>query len=194
MTYSTHTTLLSRLSAGIDPFAWRDFNARYGDLIRGFSMRYGLQAADCDDIVQEVLLSLSKTMGTFVYDSSKGRFRSYLKTMTLRTIFRNLRQKRSQLSLEENDNAIKNALADEMTEALWEEEWRQYHIRCAMTRIENVFSEKDRMAFSCYALKGMGVQETAESLGISVDQVYQAKSRILRRLRAVIEEQIREEG
>jgi RNA polymerase sigma-70 factor (ECF subfamily) len=181
MTYTTHTTLLSRLSDGVDPTAWKEFHDRYNDLLRGFAYRYGLQQADCDDIVQEVLLALSKSMPGFEYDPGRGKFRSYLKTLTIRTVFQILRQKRTQKTLEDVDSAIEHAMADPDTESMWEEEWRQ-------------FNEKDRMAFSLYAVKNRPAQETADTLGLSTDQVYQAKSRILRRLGEMIEEQIRDEG
>ena len=59
---TTHTTLLARLAKGDDSSAWQEFNDRYGQLIRGFARRRGLQPADCDDVAQEVLLGLSKAM------------------------------------------------------------------------------------------------------------------------------------
>jgi RNA polymerase sigma-70 factor (ECF subfamily) len=194
MTYTTHTTLLNRLSNGVDPAAWKEFHERYNDLLRGFAYRYGLQQADCDDIVQEVLLALSRTMPGFEYDPSRGKFRSYLKTLTIRTVFQILRQKSSQKTLEDVDSAIEHAMTDPDTEAMWEAEWRHHHVRRAMARLESEFNEKDRMAFSLYAVKNRSAGETADSLGLSLDQVYQAKSRILRRLSEMIEEQIRDEG
>jgi RNA polymerase sigma-70 factor (ECF subfamily) len=194
MEYTTHTTLLTRLSEGVDPAAWNEFHDRYADLFRGFARRYGLQPADCDDIAQEVLLALSRSMGGFKYDPSKGKFRSYLKTLSLRTIFRNLRQKRDHKVLEDIETGPDKAGADPSVEAKWENEWRQHHIRQAMRRLEPEFNERDRMAFSQYAMTGRPASEAAKALGMSVDQVYQAKSRILRRLTELIGEQVRDEG
>ena len=54
--------------------------------------------------------------------------------------------------------------------------------------------EKDRTAFAKYALAGGDAKEIAEALGMSVEQVWQAKSRILKRLRVLIAEQVRAEG
>jgi RNA polymerase sigma-70 factor (ECF subfamily) len=194
MKYTTHTTLLTRVSKGVDPDAWKDFSDRYLELIRGFAIRYGLQAADCDDVAQEVLLALSKSMTDFIYDPTKGKFRSYLKTVTLRMIFQNLRQKKGQRVLSDIDSAERNAYKSPDVEELWEKEWEQYHVRQAMKRIASEFNEQDRLAFSLYVVKNRPAAETAQQLGLSMDQVYQAKSRILKRLGQLIDEQVKDEG
>ena len=204
LTLSTHATLLKKLAAGENPAAWREFCDRYGELIRGFAKRKGLQSSDCDDVVQETLLALIKSMPKFQYEPGKGKFRSYLKTIVLHVIFQRSRQKRGQVSLGEieatvgswadGDFADAKTAADPETEAQWEAEWRQYHLRQAMRTIEAEFNENDRAAFDAYAVAGQDVRETAESLGMSVDQVYQAKSRILKRLGQLVEQQVQEEG
>ena len=79
-------------------------------------------------------------------------------------------------------------------DARWEAEWRQYHLRLAMTRIRAEFNAQDVAAFEAYAAGDRAAADVASSLGLSVDQVYQAKSRILRRLKAVIAEQTADEG
>lgn len=192
--HSTHATLLERLAAGRDQAAWEEFCDRYGELIRGVARRRGLQAADCDDVVQETLLALTKAMPQFQYEPGKGKFRSYLKTVVLHTIFRRSRQRPGERRLEDYETAAGAAADDDQVEGDWESEWRQYHLRTAMRVIEAEFNENDRAAFDGYAVAGRGVRETAESLGISVDQVYQAKSRILKRLGQLVEQQVREEG
>lgn len=194
MTYTTHTTLLARLSEGIDPTAWKEFHDRYLDLIKGFAGRYGLQPADCDDTAQEVFLALTKSMAGFVYDPARGKFRSYLKTVSLRIIFQILRQKRDQKPLGRLEKTYRGAFSDSKVEKMWETEWRRYHMRQAIGRIESEFNDKDRLAFSSYVIRNRSVEETAKKLGLSVDQVYQAKSRIIKRLSQMIAEQIKSEG
>ena len=191
---TTHVSLLQRLSDGQDPAAWQEFCDRYAELIRGFALRRDLQPADCDDVGQEVLLSLSKSMPGFQYDPSKGKFRSYLKTVTLHVILKKRMAERGQVDWERVAQATQAACADEDTEAAWEAEWRQYHLRRAMQTIAAEFNSADRQAFQRYALDGREVRETAQALNLSTDQVYQAKSRILRRLAELIEQQVQEEG
>lgn len=192
--HSTHATLLARLADGRDQAAWGEFCDRYGELIRGFARRRSLQAADCDDVVQETLMALTKAMPQFRYEPGRGKFRSYLKTVTLHVIFRKSRQKKGDVRLDDIETVVSAAAADHETDAQWENEWRQHHLRQAMRVIEAEFNEKDRAAFDAYALGGRDVRQTAESLGISQDQVYQAKSRILKRLGQLIDTQVREEG
>lgn len=191
---STHVTLLRRLSDGEDPAAWREFHDRYAELIRGFARRRRLQAADCDDVVQDVLLALSKSMPAFEYDPGKGKFRSYLKTVTLHAVFRRLGRHGGEIDLEHIADCTRAAGDDEEIEAAWEAEWRQYHLRQAMVQIAAEFNDTDREAFQRYAIEGQSVRATAEALDLSVDQVYQAKSRIMKRLSGLIEQQIHEEG
>ncbi len=191
---TTHGSLLIRLRDGTDSAAWQEFHDRYGKLIRGFARRRDLQPADCDDVAQEVMLSLSKVMPNFEYNPSSGKFRSYLKTATLRAIFRKSRQNHGEVALGTIEEATRIAEADAAVEEAWELEWQRYHLRQAMRTLESEFSEPDREAFRLYAIDGRDTRETAAELNISVNQVYKAKSRILKRLEKVIQLQVREEG
>jgi RNA polymerase sigma factor (sigma-70 family) len=191
---TTHATLLARLADGKDTTAWHEFWLRYGDLIRSFARQRGLQNADCDDIVQDVLASLTKSMPGFAYDRSKGLFRSYLKTVTLHAIFARMRQNRGEVALEDVKTAAEAAAADQDVDSQWDSQWRQYHLRQALRTVRAEFNEADFAAFEQYAVIGRSPQQTAESLNLSIDQVYQAKSRLLRRLSEIIATQVEAEG
>jgi len=192
MSHETHASLLGRVAEGIDPAAWTEFHNRYAELIRGFARRQGQTAADCDDIVQEVLLALLKVMPGFRYDPTKGKFRSYLKTVTVRVILQRRRQKGRSSVIGDAESPL--PVADDVVDDRWEDEWRSHHIRHAMERIQPEFSLENRRAFSLYAMQGLSVERVADEVGISVNQVYKAKSRILRRLGEVIATQVAEEG
>ncbi|TWT43704.1 RNA polymerase factor sigma-70 [Phycisphaerae bacterium RAS1] len=189
-TLTTHVSLLARLSDGDDATAWSDFLDRYGELIRSFAQRRGLQAADCDDVAQDVLLALTKAMRSFEYRAEKGRFRAYLKAATLRLVNRKFWQKTGVRPLEQ----VEDAGADPAVESLWEEEWRAHHVRQAMRTLEVEFGRTELRAFQWYGVEGRGAQETAAALSLSLNQVYQAKSRVMKRLAELIEEQTQDEG
>lgn len=189
---STHVSLLVRLRAAGDAAAWQEFHDRYADLIRGFARRQGLQPADCDDIVQEVLLRLSGALPGFAYDPARGKFRSYLKTIVVRTIATRFSQKTPASLVGQADSAC--AASSEAEDAVWEVEWRRYHVRRALQRIRAEFNSADLRAFEEYGIAGRAVAQVAEELGMSAAQIYQAKSVILRRLCSQVEQQVEEEG
>lgn len=191
---ATHASLLLRLGDAGDRTAWRDFVDRYGELIKRFSRQRGLQASDVDDVTQDVLASLTRAMPGFRYDPAKGKFRAYLKTVVVRAVAKRSCQKDPAASLERIDEVTRLHLDDSGVEAAWESEWRQHHVRTAMRTIAGEFNAKDLEVFRRYAVGQQDAAAVAESLGMSLDAVYQAKSRIMRRLSALIEEQIAEEG
>ncbi len=191
---TTHASLLARLRSGQDEDAWKEFCTRYGSLIRGFARRQGLQEADQEEVLQDVLSALTKAMPGFVYDPAKGKFRSYLKTITLRAIFRRTRQNHNEIPLGNMEDAVHRASADPGLDAEWEKEWQEFHLRTAMRVIEVEFGETIVAAFRAYAVDGEDAAETAAALGINVNQVYIAKSRVLKRLSEIIRRQVDEEG
>lgn len=191
---STHTTLLCRLADPEDSAAWREFHARYGELIQSFARRRGLQQADCEDLMQEVLVGLTRSMPGFEYDPARGRFRSFLKTVVVRAISRRFRQSVPSSSLVDGGGMDFPHEDGDEAEGQWELEWRQYHLRRALHAVEMEFSHADVTAFRHYAIDGADPQSTADLLGLSVNQVYKAKSNILKRLGEIIAVQIEEEG
>ncbi len=78
---STRISLLIRLrQEPVDEGAWDEFVRRYGGLILAWCQQWGLQAADADDVSQNVLLKLADHLRSFMYDPSR-RFRGFLRTM-----------------------------------------------------------------------------------------------------------------
>jgi RNA polymerase sigma-70 factor (ECF subfamily) len=192
---STHASLLARLAAGQDSRAWREFDERYRVLLWRFARARGLQPADAEDVAQEVLHALTKRLPGFAYDPARGRFRDYLKTAAANAVWKKLGELAGTArAVGGSDAAPDVPVADDAVERSWEAEWRQYHMRLAMTRIRAEFNAQDVAAFEAYAAGDRAAAEVATSLGLSVDQVYQAKSRILRRLKEIIAEQTADEG
>lgn len=188
--FTTHISLLQRLTSGADADAWTEFHDRYGQLIRNMARRKGLQDADCDEVVQEVLTALTRSMPGFEYDPARGKFRGYLKTVTLRKIFSRAASKEVNIPVQQ----LQQVETDPAFESVWESEWRQYHLRQAMRVVAAEFNATDLAAFESYVIHGDSTAETARKVGISTDQIYQAKSRILRKLQQIIERQIDDEG
>jgi len=191
----TRSTLLARLAeSSANDDAWREFHAEYAGLIHRVARRRGLQPSDCDDVVQDVLVSLTRALKKFEYDRARGRFRTYLKRAVTHAVFDRFRQKGRKSAVSLLDPSDLAEMVDAETDDIWEQEWRSHHVERAMRVIDVEFSEKDRQAFRLYAQEDRGAAETAEMLDISVERVYQAKSRLMRRLGEIVADQIAEEN
>jgi RNA polymerase sigma-70 factor (ECF subfamily) len=188
---STHQSLLARLSRGDDQAAWDACFARYRDLIVGVARRRGCVGADAEDVLQDVFLELGKAMPRFHYDSERGRFRGFLKTITGRVIGKRLRRLEAPASADVAEVACSG---DPELETAWEVEWRQHHLRQAMLVLRSEVRATELRTFEALTHGQRDPRELAGELGISIDSVYQTKSRIMRRLRELIAAQVADEG
>ena len=87
--YRTRGSLLLRLGAeetAVREVSWQEFYEQYVPIIRGFARNAGCPASAVDDIVHEVMAGFYRAAKRFEYDSSKGRFRGYLKLATLNAL------------------------------------------------------------------------------------------------------------
>jgi RNA polymerase sigma-70 factor (ECF subfamily) len=185
---STRVTLLLRLRDRTDEFSWQDFHARYGELLYRYARARGASAVDAEDIVQEVEMYLFKAMEGFEYDASKGRFRAYLRSAVVHATARKAAKEARQgenIDPEAFDYLAAAREADQ--DERWEREWRLHRLRWAMREVTPEFHPKTVEAFRLHVLGGRPVKETAEHLGMSETSVYQAKSRILKRVKERLE-------
>ena len=190
---STRPSLLSRLRDGKDDVAWREFEARYRDLILRFCRRRGLQAADAEDVCQLVLLALARSMRLFRYDPSRGRFRDYLARVTRNTIHHLLQCPERDLRL--LDSSVLDALTtslDGEVDPAFEDEWTQHHFRLAMSAVR-ARSRPASLAVFERLLAGESVSTVALDLHMTEEAVHKIKQRIGERLRQEIEKQVRDE-
>jgi RNA polymerase sigma-70 factor (ECF subfamily) len=189
---TTRASLLLRLRDGSDGEAWAQFVEVYGPVIYDYGRRHGLQDADAADLTQEVLRVVAVAAETFVYDPSKGSFRSWLFTVA-RTKRINLAARLSRHPRGSGDSKVAGQLAavpdrgDDAEQAEWDRALRQSQVDWAAAQIRNEFQESTWQAF-LRTMGGASAPEVAAQLGMSVGAVYTAKSRVLARLRKQIEQ------
>jgi len=198
---STQEEFLRSVANRADQGAWEEFYRRYGTLIRNFADWCGLSPSDCDDVVQDVYLGLLRVLPNFRYDRNKGRFRGYLRTSVVHAASA-LRRKRtgdplssghiSPPAVTTSANGI--GIVESELDRAWEEEWRNHHVRRAMERLQSNFNEKDLAAFERFVVQGQDCAAVAQELGISHAHIYQVKSRVLKRIKELVKQQIEEEG
>ncbi len=192
----TRASLLVRLRDGANHDAWLEFMRLYGPVVYGFARQRGLQDADAADLMQDVMRSVSSSIGRLDYDRSQGTFRGWLFTITRNKVFNFLaaRRHRPQGS---GDSATNRALAEHPDSGDGAEDWEtEYQRRIAaraMERIKPEFQENTWQAFHLTAVEGISVADVSARVGISPGAVYVAKSRVLARLKQEVQMMRRDE-
>jgi len=179
--HETRATLLFRLKAdGAErDIAWAEFCDLYEPVIAGFARRSGVPPSDLPDLVQQVVLGFFSVQPRFVYSPERGRFRSYLKTCVLHELQR-LRTKAAAAAR----HAASTPLPEQAEEALWDREWEARQLERALERLRDQYRENATyQAFERVVVHGQSPDAVATELGLSRDSVYQARSRLLARLR-----------
>jgi|SRR5688572_2827553 len=195
----TSATLLMqlKLDGPLREIAWSEFRRRYAPVIAGFALNLGVRPQDVDDIVQGVLTGFYAAHPRFVYDPAKGRFRGYLKTCVVHSLSRRGgggSGGAGRLMIE--GRAIEEIEpADESMERAWNASWEREQLQRAIEDVRRHYEDNVTFqAFQRVAIDGRPAGEVAAELALSLDAVYQAKSRCTARLRSMLRQLEDEEG
>ena len=78
----TRKSLLGRLKDFEDNASWRDFFDTYWRLIYGFATQRGLNHEEAQEVVQETVVAVAKSIGKFNYDPQVCAFKTWLLSVT----------------------------------------------------------------------------------------------------------------
>ena len=178
--FTTSVSLLQRLRGPAAKPSWDRFVQLYTPLLYFWVRRLNLQEQDAADLVQDVLTTLVQKLPEFEYDPSKS-FRAWLRAVTMNR-WRNQQRRRPVASLGPAADEHADEAASAM-DTLAETEYRDYLVGRALRLMRAEFEEQTWKVFWEHVALGRPPAEVGEEFGISVDSVYAAKSRVLRRLR-----------
>ncbi len=183
----TSVSLLNRLQTSPESETWNRLVDLYAPLIRAWLRRYDVQESDADDLVQEVLLSVSKDLSKFTHGGQSGAFRSWLRAILVNRL-RNFWKARNRLPEATGESGWVRKLAElenptsELSQ-LWNEEHDQSVLKRLLKVVEPHFAPTTWRAFCQVAFEGANPRDVAAELQISLNAVAIAKSRVLNRLR-----------
>ena len=185
----TTTALLDGLGQGADDPAWVELDRRYRPLLAAVARRSGLGDAEAADAAQETLADFLVAYRGGRYDRGKGRLRSWLLGMQRRKVVDIVRD-RARRGVVAGVTAVQDLPGEQELERIWEEEQQRFVFDDAVRALgqESGFAPVTVRAFELTGLRGLPAAQVAEQLGMTTDDVYAAKSRCLKRIRALIEE------
>ena len=198
MAFTTRKSLLAKVRAG-DEVSWSDFYTAYNPLIYLCGNDCGLNDAEKEELVQQVMPEIFRKdiIGkfdpdnipkdiTFKYDPAKGRFRHYLRKIIRNHAIRIYHRRNEHVQLEDIENNPEVS-EDDGWNKVWDEEWQHHVLNMALAELKGRVQPETYVAFEMYAIQGRPVQDVAKFLNLSVSSVYTAKSRCISTLKEIIE-------
>jgi RNA polymerase sigma factor (sigma-70 family) len=182
LTDSTSETLLGRVGLSpSDAVAWAKFVGVYGPKIRGWCRGWGLQQADSEDVTQDVLMRMAQKLRAFTYDPARS-FRGWLRAVTQNALADFVADRKRQGRGSGDDRVLELLQSvparDDLLERL-DEQFDTEIVGEACARARSRVEPQTWEAFRLLAREGLSGDDVAARLGMTVDTVFKAKSRIL---------------
>ena len=187
----TRPSLLNRLKTGDDTESWQEFYRIYGKLVRDFAIQAGLTSTEADEVVQETAIAMARHLPEYRYDPKVCRFKTWLLNQTSWRIKDQLKKRRRDEGLVggppelPSDDAARTATINRVPdpaavdfEVLFDAEWQKNLFAAALERVKEKFSLKQFQIFDLVVLKEWPAAEVAQSLGVSLANVYVIRHRI----------------
>jgi RNA polymerase sigma-70 factor (ECF subfamily) len=187
---TTSTDLIESLRDEEETSAWTEFCARYRPLLLAFARRLGLREHEAHDAAQETFVACWKAIQNGAYNAERGRLRSWISGIAankIADIYRR-RPREGQVPAESSTTGLIAQIPDQNTIAqAWEVEEARAIVEQSLQLARSELEPTTVEAFELVTLKEWSAARVAEHLGMSRNAVYQAKTRVLTRLRELHE-------
>ena len=177
------------------PAGWASLVRVCGDLYaldRPVARANGLQSADTADLGQEVFRAVAGAIDRYDPDPARGSFRGWLFRIA-RNLMINLLAARRTRPQATGDSDVQDLLErvpapDGAETAFFDLEYRRGLFVWAADQVRGEFRPSTWQAFWLTAVEGQAASAAAAASGISIGAVYIARSRVMARLKTIIEQ------
>lgn len=186
MEWLTTTTILENLRDYENSGAWDRFAARFRRPIVSFAKGMGLSQFDADDVAQETLIAFAEAFRNGQYHPEKGRLSRWLFGIAYRQALNARRgdaRRAAHLAQQPDSANILDAIANESASGIWDAEWEQALLHECLDQIRREVDPTTFRAFELAVREDKPPGEAADLLGVPIKTIYNAKHRILKRIR-----------
>ena len=185
MRWITTTQLLHELRERSESPAWESLCQHFRPVIEHFALHLGLSHDQAQDAAQETLMAFVKAFRQGKYDREHGPLSAWLFGIARNTIRHQQCREARHNSPNPRSDVTEN---EESLKQTWETQWQRILLARCLTRVQQETDPAVYEAFRLYALEDQSPEQVARHLDISRNAVYIAKSRVLSRLRVLIEQ------
>lgn len=191
-TPTTRASLLIKLQNTGDVEAWEKFVTIYAPVLYRTARKMNLQPADADNVVQEVLLVVAKSVGLWLKRSDRGRFTNWLVRIA-RNKAVDLLTRRATKPLKPNahlDEQLldRNLKGESEAELQLDREYRWELFNQAAREAKKKVSEQTWNAFWMTTVDGVSIEGAAQVLKVQPSVIYLSRCRVMERIKLIIRE------
>ena len=181
MDWITTSSLLSGLKDFENADAWHRFVTRFRAPVAAFARGMGNSPADAEDIAQDALLAFATAYRNGAYSPDKGRLSSWLFGIARNHALRSHRKReRSPVLAAQPDDAV--------APGIWERCWNAFVLDECLRRARAEHSDATFRLFERVVLWDEEPAAAAAAEGVDLKAVYNAKHRVLSRMRSLRDE------
>ncbi|QYK48329.1 MAG: sigma-70 family RNA polymerase sigma factor [Phycisphaeraceae bacterium] len=182
----TTTALLHGLGEPGNSSAWEELDGRCRPIMLAVCRRMGLTHAEAEDAVQAAMVSFVEAYRQGKYDRERGRLSAFIITILRHRAIDRVRQARQRREANECAAGLE-ATSEHEVERFWLDERQNQILREALAQLrEGGTDERMIAAFELYGLRGVEIDEVIAQLGMSREEVYNAKYRVTKRLQPIV--------
>lgn len=168
--------------------SWEQFYTRCDAAIRRFARTFRTRGVNVDDCTQEVWADLMTSLPDFRMDAARGRFTSWLYTIVRSKATDMMRRQARRPAASLSPVLASQLIAtDPDPAAILEQKSDRESLRSAMAELRAVASESSYRVLHLRYIAGWDVQQVADALGFSREQVWVREHRMKRKLRGLLE-------
>ena len=185
---STSTTLLRQLAADSRHVRWGEFVRRYQPMMEEY-LRTHFPRLESEDVISETLIALVDVLKNYRYAPDEtGSFHNYLTgILKHKALYRRRVAERHEKGLAAFEDSARRA--DDSSSADEEREWKETVFAIAVRQLmsDETIQDRTKQVFLRVAVNHESPDAVAESLGIKRNAVDQMKSRMMTKLREIVE-------
>ncbi|TWU56732.1 ECF RNA polymerase sigma factor SigE [Rubripirellula tenax] len=174
----TRASLILRLQDADDVAAWEEFVSIYSPVIFRVAVSRGFQAADAQDIVQEVLLCVARSVSQWLERTDRGSFRAWLLRVARNQAF-DLINDRATKSLgtggQEAEQLLASVPANSDLSSVLDLEYERAVFQWAADQVRGLVADHTWQAFWLTRIEGLSVEEAASKLNLRPGNIYFAR-------------------
>ncbi|MEL7267384.1 MAG: sigma-70 family RNA polymerase sigma factor, partial [Planctomycetota bacterium] len=160
--------------------AWGEFVDIYSPILYAFVRGRSLQPSDAADVTQEVLLRVAGAIQRFEYDPGRGLFRDWVARIVMNEIRRQVKKNGRHPA---NTEFLDDQTDDSRLTSEWNDHFQQAIFQAALKRCRPSFTDSVWELFERTWINDEPIESVVQQTGCSREQIYVARSRVLKRLR-----------